>query len=106
MILPDNRFTVVLDANVMYPFLKRDILLRFFEANPLEQRPVVVAHELTQLSRNALLSGLFDAVLSQDTGHLVRSAVRIMRAKSDRMPIYTAQERIRIDVYLKENMPL
>ncbi|MEO0402227.1 MAG: LacI family DNA-binding transcriptional regulator [Pseudomonadota bacterium] len=81
-------------------------LLRFFEANPLEQRPVVVAHELTQLSRNALMSGLFDAVISQDTGHLVRSAVRIMRAKSDRMPIYTAQERIRIDVYLKENMPL
>ena len=32
MILPDNRFTVILDANVLYPFLKRDILLRFFEA--------------------------------------------------------------------------
>jgi len=29
-----------------------------------------------------------------------------MRAKIDKRPINTAQERIRIDVYLKENMPL
>jgi len=28
-----------------------------------------------------------------------------MRANSDNMPINMAQERIRIDVYLKENMP-
>jgi len=80
-------------------------LLRFFETQHTGQKPVVVAHELTPLSRNALTSGLFDAVISQDSGHLVRSAVRIMRANSDHMPINMAQERIRIDVYLKENMP-
>jgi len=80
-------------------------LLRFFRAAPSAQKPVVIAHELTPLSREALTSDLFDAVISQDSGHLVRSAVRIMRAKSDRMPINMAQERIRIDVYLKENMP-
>lgn len=80
-------------------------LLRFFKAHPVMARPVVVAHELTPLSRTALDEGTFDAVISQDSGHLVRSAVRVMRAKSDKMPINTAQERIRIDVYLKENMP-
>jgi LacI family transcriptional regulator len=58
------------------------------------------------LSRSALSQGRFDAVISQDSGHLVRSAVRIMRANSDRMPINPAQERIRIDIYLKENMLL
>jgi len=35
----------------------------------------------------------------------VRSAVRILRARSDNLPINPAQELIRIDVYLKENMP-
>lgn len=79
--------------------------MRFFKAQAPGDKPVVVAHELTALSRAALNDGLFDAVISQDTGHLVRSAVRVMRAKSDRMPIQAAQERIRIDVYLKENMP-
>ncbi len=80
-------------------------LIQFFETASLKDRPVVIAHELTQLSRTALSMGRFDAVISQDAGHLVRSAVRIMRANSDRMPINLAQERIRIDIYLKENMP-
>tara|TARA_B110000114_G_scaffold88606_1_gene93636 strand:- start:818 stop:1900 length:1083 start_codon:yes stop_codon:yes gene_type:complete len=81
-------------------------LLTFLDRKTLPVRPVVVAHELTQLSRNALRGGLFDAIISQDSGHLVRSAVRIMRANCDSLPINTAQERIRIDIYLKENMPL
>lgn len=70
------------------------------------QKPVVVTHELTPLSRAALQDGLFDAVISQDTGHLIRSAVRVMRAKAEKAPINPAQERIRIDIYLKENMPV
>lgn len=80
-------------------------LLRWFDNQAPVPKPVVIAHELTALSRKALQAGLFDAVISQDSGHLVRSAVRVMRANADRMPINTAQERIRIDVYLKENMP-
>lgn len=69
-------------------------------------KPVIIAHELTPLSRAALQDGQFDAVISQDAGHLIRSAVRVMRAKTEQLPINPAQERIRIDVYLKENMPL
>jgi predicted nucleic acid-binding protein len=38
VILPDNRFTVILDANVMYPFLIRDLLLRFFEMGLFKAR--------------------------------------------------------------------
>ncbi|MEM9434393.1 MAG: LacI family DNA-binding transcriptional regulator [Pseudomonadota bacterium] len=80
-------------------------LLKFLQPARLDPKPVVIAHELTPLSRRALDEKLFDAVIGQDSGHLVRSAVRILRAKCDQMPINAAQERIRIDVYLKENMP-
>ncbi|MEL6503739.1 MAG: LacI family DNA-binding transcriptional regulator [Pseudomonadota bacterium] len=80
-------------------------LLRHLKSHAQETKPVVVAHELTPLSRQALGDGVFDAVISQDSGHLVRSAIRVMRAKSDKLPIDDAQERIRIDIYLKENMP-
>lgn len=80
-------------------------LIRHFENHAATPPPVIIAHELTPLSRAALGGGLFDAVISQDSGHLVRSAVRIMRAHNDSAPINLAQERIRIDVYLKENLP-
>lgn len=80
-------------------------LIRFLRKREFSQDIVVVAHELTPLSREALELGIFDAIISQDTGHLVRSAVRILRARSDNSPINPAQEQIRIDVYLKENMP-
>lgn len=81
-------------------------LLRHLHSHMTAPKPVVVAHELTPMTRDALASGLFDVVISQDTGHLVRSAVRIMRANRDGLPINPAQERIRIDVYLKENLPV
>lgn len=80
-------------------------LLQYLATYKKNRRPIVVAHELTPLSRQALQNGMFDAIISQDSGHLVRSAVRVMRATRDAMPINRAQERIRIDVYLKENMP-
>lgn len=66
---------------------------------------VVIAHELTPLSRNALQNGEFDALISQDLGHIVRSAVRLMRARVDVVPYNALQERIRIEIFLKENLP-
>lgn len=80
-------------------------LLSFLRERQFERKIVVVAHELTPLSREALELGVFDAVITQDAGHLVRSAVRVLRAKSDSVPINPAQELVRIDVYLKENIP-
>ena len=66
----------------------------------------VIAHELTATTRAALSEGLFDAVLNQDAGHEVRSAVRVMKAHADGLHTVDAQERIRIDIFLKDNMPL
>ncbi|MEO1778357.1 MAG: LacI family DNA-binding transcriptional regulator [Pseudomonadota bacterium] len=66
---------------------------------------VVVAHELTPVSRRALETGVFDAVISQNAGHLVRSAVRLLKATADQVPFDETQERIRIDIYLQDNMP-
>lgn len=68
-------------------------------------RPMVIAHELTPYSRAALLAGTLDAVIAQDAGHLARSALRVLRAKIDRQPIDPAQERIRIEIILPENLP-
>ncbi|MXQ07570.1 substrate-binding domain-containing protein [Alphaproteobacteria bacterium GH1-50] len=80
-------------------------LVRFLEETGRGRDLVVIAHELTPMSRAALKSGTFDALISQDTGHLVRSAVRLLKAAVDKAPYNPAQERIRIDIYLKENLP-
>lgn len=66
---------------------------------------VVVAHELTPTTRAALLNREVDAVINQNVGHLVRSALRVLRAKCDGAEIFEAQERIRIDIVLRENLP-
>ena len=78
-------------------------LVEFLVEQPLEI--VVIAHELTPSSRNALESGIFDALICQDTGHIVRSAVRLMRATIDSAPYNETQERIRIEIFLRENLP-
>jgi LacI family transcriptional regulator len=65
----------------------------------------VIAHELTRHTRAALVDGTIDAVIAQDVGHLARSALRVLRARSDRAAIDGAQERIRIDILLRENLP-
>jgi LacI family transcriptional regulator len=80
-------------------------LVRALERVPAERRPVVVAHELTETTRGALQSGLIDAVLNQDAGHEVRSAIRVLKAKADGLSVVADQERIRIDIFLKDNLP-
>ncbi|WP_337183645.1 LacI family DNA-binding transcriptional regulator [Shinella sp.] len=65
----------------------------------------VIVHELTGETRAALESGVVDAVLNQDAGHEVRSAIRVLRAKADGLPVNAAQERIRLDIFIKDNLP-
>lgn len=65
----------------------------------------VVAHEVTEHSRRALAEGLIDAVINQDCGHEVRSAIRVLKAHADGLDPLSAQERIRIDIFLKDNLP-
>ena len=64
-----------------------------------------IAHEVTEGSRRALIKGTIDAIINQDTGHEVRSAVRVLIAKADHAPLVEAQERIRIDIFMRDNLP-
>ena len=67
-------------------------------------RLVTIVHERTPFTEAALLDNRIAALIAQDPGHAVRSAIRIMRARmEDRDPI-ASQERIRIEIILKENM--
>jgi LacI family transcriptional regulator len=66
---------------------------------------VFIAHELTDPSRRALIRGTIDAIINQDPGHEVRSAVRVLMAKADNLPLIESQERIRIDIFLRDNLP-
>ena len=65
----------------------------------------VIVHELTAETRAALQGGVVDAVLNQDAGHEVRSAIRVLRAKADGLLVNAAQERIRLDIFIKDNLP-
>jgi LacI family transcriptional regulator len=71
----------------------------------LAGRVVVIGHEMTPHTRTALQTGTIDALVTQNTGHLARSALRVLRAKIDRVPIDEGQEQIRIDIVLRENLP-
>lgn len=68
-------------------------------------RPVTVVHELTPPVRAALEDGTLDAVITQDVGHVARSALRVLRARSERLPIDPGQEQIRIEILIRENLP-
>lgn len=80
-------------------------LLAALRSASRRDRIAVVAHELTGTTREALIEGLIDAVLNQDAGHEVRSAIRVLKAKADGAPLLAGQERIRIDIFLKDNLP-
>lgn len=67
-------------------------------------RPVIIAHERTQFTEAALLSRRIDALITQDPGHLVRSAIRILRARCDRREVLASQEKIRIEILIAENL--
>ena len=67
-------------------------------------KPIIIAHERTPFTEAGLRSGQIDALITQDPGHLVRSAVRIMRARCDRREILASQEKIRIEILLRENL--
>ena len=66
---------------------------------------VLLAHDLSDTNRKALIRGTIDAVINQDPGHEVRSAIRVLIAKADNVPLIESQERIRIDIFLRDNLP-
>lgn len=83
----------------------RGLIAALQQARDAGREIVTIAHELSAHSRAALESGLFDAVLNQDAGHEVRSAIRVLKARADGTPVIAAQERIRIDIFIRDNLP-
>ena len=75
------------------------------EASGRQKDVVYIAHELTDESRRALIDGTIDIIINQDAGHEVRSAIRVLMSKADRAPIVEAMERIRIDIFVRDNIP-
>lgn len=65
---------------------------------------VVVAHERTPFTESALRSGMADAVIAQDAGHLVRSALRVLRASVDARDPLESQETVRIEILVQDNL--
>jgi LacI family transcriptional regulator len=66
---------------------------------------VWICHELTAHARRALLHGVADAVINQDAGHEVRSACRLALAALSGERVLPDQERIGVDIFLRDNMP-
>ncbi len=69
-------------------------------------RMTVICHELTPHVRTALVDGSITAVITQNLGHLARSTLRVLRAKADHQPLDEGQEQIRIEIVLRENLPI
>ena len=66
---------------------------------------VFVGHDVTVLTRKLLLQGVMDAVISQNPGHEARAAVRVLLALARGEPILSEQEKIRIDIVMRDNLP-
>jgi LacI family transcriptional regulator len=66
---------------------------------------IFVGHELTPHSRRFLMRGTMDAVINQDCGHEARSAARVLMARGLKQAIVADQERIRIDIFVRDNLP-
>nr|WP_232831475.1 LacI family DNA-binding transcriptional regulator [Pseudogemmobacter bohemicus] len=67
-------------------------------------RRVTIAHERTAFTERLLLGGGLDAVIAQNAGHLVRSAIRVLRARCDGRAPIASQEEIRIEILLPDNL--
>jgi LacI family transcriptional regulator len=70
-----------------------------------EKDIVLIGHELTATSCAQLRAGAIDALINQDAGHEARSAARVLTAHLTGEPIVAEQERIRIEIFLRDNLP-
>ncbi len=75
------------------------------EASGRARDIVFIAHELTPFSRRHLIRGTIDAIINQDPGHEARSATRLLIAERENAPFDAGQERIRIDIFIRDNVP-
>ncbi|WP_206076970.1 LacI family DNA-binding transcriptional regulator [Palleronia sediminis] len=67
--------------------------------------PPVVVHELTEHSRRWLLEGRIDAVIRQDPAREARAALRTLLALSQGKPFDRDENRVGIEIFLRDNLP-
>ena len=79
--------------------------MQVLEAQGIPENCVIIGHELTQHTKARLVNGVIDAVITQDVGHLVRSSIRVLKARITQIGTVASQERIRIEIILQENLP-
>lgn len=94
---PDINAVYVLSAEARIP------LMAIGRVADLKNYAVVV-HERTPFSEQALRDDSIDAIIAQNPGHAVRSAIRIMRARLEMREPLASQEKIRIEILIKENL--
>jgi LacI family transcriptional regulator len=70
-----------------------------------DRQVVFVGHDVTALTRRLLLQGVMHAAISQNPGHEARAAVRVLLALARGEPILREQEKIRIDIVMRDNLP-
>jgi LacI family transcriptional regulator len=73
--------------------------------NPSLNRLIFVGHDFTAVTRRLLLSGVMDAAICQNPGHEARAAVRVLLSLARSEPILSEQEKIRIEIIIRDNMP-
>jgi LacI family transcriptional regulator len=64
----------------------------------------VIAHERTPFTESALRNQTIDAVITQNSGHLVRSALRTLKAMLDGRDTIESQETVRIEILVQDNL--
>ena len=69
-----------------------------------EEKIITIAHERTPSTEHALRAKTLDALINQDPGHIIRSAVRTLRAQCENRETLASQERIRIEILIAENL--
>lgn len=66
---------------------------------------VWIGHELTPHTRRFIVEGTLDTLISQNAGHEARSAGRVLLAHCSGEPILNDQETIRIEIFVRDNLP-
>ncbi len=66
---------------------------------------IFIAHELTDFSRRYLIDGTMAAIINQDPGHEARSATPNLQRRCTKQHVIDEQERIRLDIFLRDNLP-
>ncbi|QDY71529.1 LacI family DNA-binding transcriptional regulator [Qingshengfaniella alkalisoli] len=70
-----------------------------------EHRPVTIAHDLLQVTRQGVEAGLIDIVIDQAPEREITTAIELLRALSDGQAISEARAAIGIGVYVRDNLP-